>query len=731
MLLSDAATKAREWKDHPAQMVEELFGVKPDAWQAKVLEAFPHQRRIAMRACAGPGKGQTLGCIIDTPLGSRVWGSLQPGDLVFAEDGSPTEIRRTFPLGVTKVYRVTFDDGSSTVVTDEHLWKVRAPGTLGWDVLTTDHIFQSGQLPEIPAQGAVDWPHNRLIQSAYYQGMWLRKSIPQPFKYSSIRQRKDLLAALLYMRGTIRDDGYISFTGHTNVMASDVAWVVRSLGGKATVSGPHVIMLLPFDPFHDRGRWGPPRDQELRRRMVRIEPAGYEDSMCIEVAHPSHCYLANDFIVTHNTAVLAWLGWNFALTRPHSMTGCTSITGDNLKTGLWTELARWSEKSKGGLLQKLFTQTKSEIFLKEHPKTWRIESRSWAKDADAQQIGNALAGVHADYVMWLLDETGDYPESIMPVCEGIFNGSPIEAHIVQAGNPTRLDGPLYRACTVARDIWHVVTITADPDDPDRTPRVSVATAMEQIKQYGRDHPYVMVRILGQFPPSSFNALIGPEEVRQAQQRFYKDLGNTARIMGVDVARYGDDSSTVARRQGLQLWPFITHRNINSVQGASIVNREWQSWGADACFVDDTGGFGAGWIDQLHVLNRSPIGVGYAREAHDKTKFYNKRAEMYFDAVEWIKKGGALPANDKLLAALTQTTYTFKGGRFLLEPKEDVKARLGYSPDEADAFVMTFAEPVQPSAARMGRPAQHVFDHDPFAEVARNIAGQTSDYDPFR
>src|ERR1700677_864391 len=42
---------------------------------------------------------------------------------------------------------------------------------------------------------------------------------------------------------------------------------------------------------------------------------------------------------------LAWMGWNFALTRPHSIVGVTSVSGDNLKAGLWTEFARWYGQS--------------------------------------------------------------------------------------------------------------------------------------------------------------------------------------------------------------------------------------------------------------------------------------------------------------------------------------------------------------------------------------------------
>jgi hypothetical protein len=145
------------------------------------------------------------------------------------------------------------------------------------------------------------------------------------------------------------------------------------------------------------------------------------------------------------TALLAWLGWNFLLTRPHPMIGATSVNAANLRANLWTELARWYAAPRAEILRALFTMTKTEIFAKDHAQTWRLEARTWAQDANAEQIGNALAGLHAKNVMWLLDESGAYPDSIMPVCEAIFAGDPTEAHIVQAGNPTHLSGPLYAA----------------------------------------------------------------------------------------------------------------------------------------------------------------------------------------------------------------------------------------------------------------------------------------------
>lgn len=434
------------------------------------------------------------------------------------------------------------------------------------------------------------------------------------------------------------------------------------------------------------------------------------------------------------TFVLAVLGWNFLITRPHPMIGMASINAANLKAGLWTEMARLKGKSQ--FTDQAFTQTEKAIFSNDHPQTWRAEARTWSKDADKEQIGNALAGLHAEYIMWLLDETGDYPEAVMPVCEGIFNGNPKEAHIVQAGNPTRLGGPLYRACTVARDIWKLIEITADPDDPKRTPRVSVEIAREQIRQYGRDNPWVKVRIFGEFPPSNFNALIGPDEIAAAMTRTYNQyqIGDAALVLGVDVAREGDDASVIFPRRGIQAFIPTKLRNVDSIQGAGRVSRIVHDSGVDATFVDATGGFGSGWVDQLRVLGHSPIGIQFSNEAHDKTRYANKRAEMYFDAVQWIKDGGALPNVPELVAAFTQTTYTFQKDRLLLEPKESVKVKLGYSPDDADAFVLTFAEPVTPRARSMpiNRPAHRAqTEWNPYAERSSLGDAVSQSYDPFR
>ena len=139
------------------------------------------------------------------------------------------------------------------------------------------------------------------------------------------------------------------------------------------------------------------------------------------------------------SCIEAWLAWNFLLTRPHPKIAATSISGDNLRDGLWSEMAKWMEKSP--LLKENFIWQKERIFFKKYPETWWMSARNWSKSADINALGNTLAGLHADYIMFILDEAGGIPDAIMASAEAALSSCK-EGHLVQAGNPTHLEGPL-------------------------------------------------------------------------------------------------------------------------------------------------------------------------------------------------------------------------------------------------------------------------------------------------
>lgn len=420
------------------------------------------------------------------------------------------------------------------------------------------------------------------------------------------------------------------------------------------------------------------------------------------------------------TCILAWLMWNFMVTRPHPKIAATSITSDNLADNLWSELALWMNKSP--FLKANFTWTKTRIFSNDYSETWFMTARPWAKSANKEEQGNTLAGLHSEFIMFVLDESGGIPDSVMVAADAALSSCK-EGHIIQAGNPTHLEGPLYKACTSERRLWHVTEITGDPEDPNRSPRISLKWAADMIERYGRDHPYVLVNLLGRFPPASLNALIGVEEVNAAMKRDYReqDYAAAARILGVDVALFGDDKSVIFSRQGIQSFTPNVYRNMDGTQGANLVANKWKEWDVDACFIDNTGGFGSSWGDNLRRLGYNPIGIHFNEKPQDG-KYFNKRAEMMFEAVNWIRNGGALPPNrPELLAALTQTTYTFKNDKLMIEPKDVIKEKLGYSPDEMDAFILTFAGPVVKNIpTHKGKNARFTYEYDPLSD--KHISG---------
>lgn len=169
-----------------------------------------------------------------------------------------------------------------------------------------------------------------------------------------------------------------------------------------------------------------------------------------------------------------------------------------------------------------------------------------------------------------------------------------------------------------------------------------------------------------------------------------------KILGVDVARQGGDRSVIIRRQGLASWAPITMQGLDAMAVASRVAAEIQAWKPDAVMVDGTGGYGAGVIDRLRQLGYTIIEVQFGAKANDQ-RFQNKRAEMYWGVKEWLEQGGALPDDMALVRELSALTYEHDRirGVFKLEPKEDLKERIGVSPDLADALACTFAQPIAP------------------------------------
>lgn len=551
------------------------------------------------------------------------------------------------------------------------------------------------------------------INNLYCYEKW----IPDLYKFSSKKQRLALLQGLMDSDGTTTLNNQTYYAGSSERLIDDVIWLARSLGYLANKNGPYkingginrdtfrAVIAGPDCPFladtSKKRRWKKPGKFRYTRFIDSIILAGKKKCMCIEVESPSHCFLANDFIVTHNckgpgkTTIESWCAWNFLATRPHPNIGATSISADNLGDCLWKEMAKWQGRSE--FLKKAFIWTKTRIFSREYPQTWWMSARAWAKTGDSNQQADTLAGLHADYMLFILDEVGGIPDAVMVAAEaGLASG--IETKILMGGNPTHLTGPLYRACTLERHLWYIIEISGAPDDPMRSPRVSIQWAKDQIETYGKDNPWVLVNVFGQFPPSSINSLLGPEEVMAAMKRHLReDQYNWAqKRLGIDAAWRGDDKWVIFPRQGLASFMPVAMRNPKTEEIGSRIILAKQRFKSEREYFDDTGGFAAGASDYFAAAGYTPIRIDFSSPATDP-RFFNKRSEMHWLAAQAIKKGAALPNVPELVAEASTPTYTYKNGKMLMEPKDLVKARIGRSPDYWDAYTLTYAEPDMPAA----------------------------------
>lgn len=467
------------------------------------------------------------------------------------------------------------------------------------------------------------------------------------------------------------------------------------------------------------------------RDNFKIEPDEWQKEVLTEFARSNRIGMKASK-GCGKTAILSWCAWNFIATRPFPKMAATSISSDNLSDGLWAEMSKWQSRSP--FLRDAFQWNKTRISAKEFPETWFFSARSWSKSADQRQQADTLAGLHAEYLLFILDEVGGIPDSVMAAAEaGLSTGT--ETKLLMAGNPTHLEGPLYRACTSEKQLWKMIEITGDPDDPRRAKRISEQWAREQIEKYGRDNPWVLVNVFGKFPPSSMNTLIGPDEVQEGMRRkFGEDRYIFAqKRLGVDVARFGDDSTVIAPRQGLRAFNMKELKNLDSFQVGGHVLASKAKWQSEMEFIDGTGGYGAGVIDYMrnngHVANE----VIFSGKSLEPKRYFNKRAEIWFKMIEWIKAGGALPHDDQLAKELCAPTYWFApNGTLQLESKDQIKSRLGYSPDKADALALTFALPDMPSMLMSGDSnsrGKTKCEWDPFA-IMNEKRGNGNDYDPF-
>src|SRR5262249_32258492 len=241
-----------------------------------------------------------------------------------------------------------------------------------------------------------------------------------------------------------------------------------------------------------------------------------------------------------------------------------------------------------------------------------------------------------------------------------------------------------------------------------------------IDAFGEDSDFVNSRVKGLFPRVAFNRFIGADVVDAAMQRPI-EVNSDPLVLGIDVARFGDDMSVIYPRKGLDARTHLPmkYRNIPLDRLEDKVMEFCAANHVSMEFVDGTG-VGGGLVDHLRRRGLFVTDVQFAAKSDQRQERYaNKRAEIWGIMKEKLSYL-SLPNDSELREQLTGPEFTLNSrDEILLEPKDSMKRRGVASPDIADALACTFASEhaTLPVSADWGLRGDHLVrsEYDPFSD----------------
>ena len=309
----------------------------------------------------------------------------------------------------------------------------------------------------------------------------------------------------------------------------------------------------------------------------------------------------------------------------------------------------------------------------------------YGSDNDQAMRGLGFTGVVADEVADFRPET--WPEVIRPALAADRRGR--KGFIVFIGTPKGMNqfAELYTHAQQDDD-WFAAMYRSDETDLEWLDEEELAMAKSTMS----DNQYRQ-EFLCDFTASADNILITIDMVSEGIKRAVHEmyLIGLPKVLGVDVARFGDDRSVIMKRWGLKTMDPIVFDDVDNMHLAGVVAQQIETWEPDAVFID--GGRGEGVIDRLRQVGHPVVEVSFGGKPNNP-RYSNRRAEMWDLMSTWLREGGDLPDNLDLKADLCVPTYSFDAAnRMKLEAKDKIKERGQRSPDLGDALALTFAVPV--------------------------------------
>lgn len=396
---------------------------------------------------------------------------------------------------------------------------------------------------------------------------------------------------------------------------------------------------------------------------------------------------------TGKSTVESWACIWFMCTRPYPKIPCTAPTQHQLFDILWAEISKWIRNCPS--LANDLIWTKEKLYMAGHPEEWFAVARTASKP-------DSLQGFHADNLLYIIDEASGVDDIVFEPVLGTMSTE--GARLLMCGNPTQLSGFFYESHHKNRSSYKTFHI-----DGRNSPRVSQEFVQTIIDMYGEDSDVFRVRVAGEFPKAENDVFI---PLPLVEKGVMNELPKIAKkplkiVIGVDVARFGDDSTVIVSNvDGHISKPIKRHGQDTMATVGDIVRLYKQLIQSYPMYsrkvyvmVDDTG-VGGGVTDRLKEIKieqkldkMGVVAVNFGEKIPDEEAadyFGNLPTYMWSLVKDRLKDGSIqLPDDDNLVAELSTRKYKMTStGKLVLESKDEMKKRGLPSPDNADAVALS-------------------------------------------
>ncbi|MCL2357011.1 MAG: terminase B [Defluviitaleaceae bacterium] len=438
-----------------------------------------------------------------------------------------------------------------------------------------------------------------------------------------------------------------------------------------------------------------------KRRIWRTDPVLFAQEVCNFqpdewqknvlrdiAAHPRVSVRSGQGVgkTSVEAVVLLW----FLACFKNSRVVATAPTLQQLRDVLWAEVSKWQSKSP--LLKRILKWTKTRVSVVTQEERWFAVARTATKPENMQ-------GFHEDYMLFIVDEASGVADAIMEAIQGTLSGE--NNKLAMFGNPTKTSGTFYNSFHADRARYRCHKVSSLD-----SPRTNKENIDFLIAKYGEESNVVRVRVFGEFPVADEDSFI-PLQMAERAVNVERDTAGSI-TFGVDVARYGDDKTIIAVKEGNAISIPIVRHGQDLMRTVGDVVRLYRSTlaarpdytGKIVVNIDDTG-LGGGVTDRLEEVKREENlrrmvinAINFGGAVDDKgagENYVNMGTWLWAKLRDGLQKGeSAFPNDTELIAQLSTRKYSLNSkGKIVLESKKDMKKRGIPSPDKGDAVALAY------------------------------------------